>query len=1317
LIERYHLDSLKMKPHPVDREQAILHDLIHQANERAAAETRVRSAFQSRTEAAEQAYQEGQQRIGAEYQAAKKAAEHEHATVRQGIAERFAADMDAAEKVFTKNRSRIAGQFFKEKEALETECQESCWTANALLEGNKTKADGQWQEFKSKMSAQRERIDAIRQEATQRLGAWLAEPRDNSLLVEVNAQASEDELRGRLKEQMAAADALLLQTHKLFLLKVLPRSPFLGLAAGLWLLLILPAAWTAAWYYWLIGGTLATAALAAGARVWLSALARTQVARIHDPLNQALAEAEALDQAYQTLMEAAYQRQLARNQECHTTSVREAEEKRQRRLDEISERRERDTAQNEESYQRLQGDYARRRDQDTQETDDKRKRRLAEIQHRFDTETVEVDARYRRQTQDSTAQHEAEWNAMVQNWREGLAAAHAGVTEINQESQRLFPPWTDPCWSDWQPASVVPPVIRFGEFQIGLDQIPNGIPQEEALKNLGPDRYTLPALLACPDRCSMLFKASDRGRSRAEESLQLVMLRLLTALPAGKVRFTIIDPVGLGRNFAAFMHLADHDEALVTSRIWTEQPHIEQRLADLTAHMENVIQKFLRNQFQTISEYNAHAGEVAEPFRFLVVANFPVNFSPEAGRRLASIAASGARCGVHALITVDTKQPLPTGFDLADLERHSVNLVWKENGFVWKDPDFAPFPFRLDAPPDADFTTPLLQVVGQKAREASRVEVPFDFIAPASEQWWTRESRTGIDVALGRSGATKRQHLLLGQGTAQHVLIAGKTGSGKSTLLHALITNLSLLYSPDEVELYLVDFKEGVEFKPYATFELPHARVVAIESEREFGLSVLQRLEGELKNRGDKFRALGVQDLNNYRVANGQTPLPRILLIVDEFQLFFIEDDKIAQDAALLLDRLVRQGRAFGIHVLLGSQTLGGAYSLARSTIGQMAVRIALQCSESDAHLILSDDNPAARLLSRPGEAIYNDANGLVEGNDFFQVVWLSDDMREDYLRRIGDLARQRHHVAPRPQIVFEGKAPADVSKNYLLTELLQDTAWRPAPRAVSAWLGEALAIKDPTAAVFRPQSGGNLMMVGQFDESALSIFTIALIGLAAQHPPTGGTRFYVLDGTPVDSPHVGFLAKLAEVVPHPVNVAGWREASSLLTEVAEEVERRQQVQEGESPNLYVFVYGLQRFRDLRRSEDDFGFSRRAENAPPNPSRLFSSILREGPAVGVYTLVWCDTLNNVSRALDRQGLKEFEMRVLFQMSAADSSNLIDTPMASKLGLHRALFYSEDRGQPEKFRPYGLPSPDWLAWVKERFSSKVACQVGPSLTNS
>ena len=115
--------------------------------------------------------------------------------------------------------------------------------------------------------------------------------------------------------------------------------------------------------------------------------------------------------------------------------------------------------------------------------------------------------------------------------------------------------------------------------------------------------------------------------------------------------------------------------------------------------------------------------------------------------------------------------------------------------------------------------------------------------------------------------------------------------------------------------------------------------------------------------------------------------------------------------------------------MLLGSQTLGGAYSLARSTIGQMAVRIALQCSEADAHLILSEENTAARLLTRPGEAIYNDANGVYEGNHPFQVVWL---LRRPARRLPAPHRRagRRAEVSPaRRPIVFEGNVLSDLER------------------------------------------------------------------------------------------------------------------------------------------------------------------------------------------------------------------------------------------------------------------------------------------------
>ena len=71
-----------------------------------------------------------------------------------------------------------------------------------------------------------------------------------------------------------------------------------------------------------------------------------------------------------------------------------------------------------------------------------------------------------------------------------------------------------------------------------------------------------------------------------------------------------------------------------------------------------------------------------------------------------------------------------------------------------------------------------------------------------------------------------------------------------------------------------------------------------------------------------------------------------------------------------------------------------------------------------------------------------------------------------------------------------------------------------------------------------------------------------------------------------------------------------------------------------------------------------------------------------------------DTFNNVGRSMSRKALSEFEMRVVFQMSANDSSSLIDTPGASTPGLDRAIFCNEQCGVLETFRPYAAPADTW-----------------------
>ncbi len=923
----------------------------------------------------------------------------------------------------------------------------------------------------------------------------------------------------------------------------------------------------------------------------------------------------------------------------------------------------------------------------------------------YKTKINEVEKEYEAKLREAKIEYQNTMRTIEQNFERNMKTVYHSVINFTNQIAELSPEWSDERWKVFKPATDIPLATRTGRLTKHL---------------IGYD-VSIPALFPFPGTHPMLFKGDSTANSIVVPAIQSLLLRLLATIPPGKLYFTFIDPVALGQNVASFMHLADFDDdlgfSLVNSRSWSEKQHIEQRLVELTEHMENVIQKYLRNTYATIEEYNEQAGEVAEPYRFLVIMNFPVNFSEEAARRLVSIVQNGPRCGVYTLIFYDTEQPLPYGFNANDLEQFMIIFSgWDGISFNIEDDDFGDCFLELENPPIDEIFNTIIEKVGQEAIETSKVEVPFEKILEKadlnSENLWKGSTAGGIHIPLGPIGANKVQYLEFGKGTAQHALVAGKTGSGKSTLLHVLIGTLALRYSPNEMELYLIDFKKGVEFKTYATYQLPHARVIAIESEREFGLSVLEGLDVELKRRGDMFRDVGVDGLKEYRQAT-KKKMPRILLLVDEFQEFFTYDDAIASKASQILDRLVRQGRAFGIHVLLGSQTLSGAYTLARSTVDQMANRIALQCSEADSRLILSDDNPAARLLSRPGEAIYNSANGLIEGNSPFQIAWLSDDKQKKYLKQIAALGKKTGHYPPRNQIVFEGNAPVDVGKNLPLKTFLLKTQRTAFVRRAEAWLGEPIAIKDATTAHFRRQSGSNLLIVGQNDEAAMGMLMIALLSLSVQYQ-SESAQFYLVDFGNVDAPHVQVLSFLTRILLHHAKHGRRRHLPDIINTVAQEVEYRLEREEEsleKKPSIYLVIYGLQRARDLEQDDiigvdysapPAFGASNEPAPPPPsNPGKQFPKILREGPDLGIHTIVWCDTAKNLQRRLDRQALREFEMRVVFQMSNDDSLNLIDSSAASKLGQHRALFYSEEEGRLEKFRPFALPGERWLKKIGEK----------------
>ena len=956
--------------------------------------------------------------------------------------------------------------------------------------------------------------------------------------------------------------------------------------------------------------------------------------------------------------------------------IKKAEDKYKPKLNEVDRLMKKDLEKENIRFTSVAKKLSEKIEQDTIDASETFDATLATLDEEEKSEQTRINNEYTDAITANNADETQTMQRLTSQWKKGLHTFETDSKGQIATNQMEHPTW-DSDWNNWDPNTVSVHTISTGSFEVNLNAIAGEMPTDEAFPLSVDNPLSLPLCSTMPRDTSMLISTSGKEREACISFLQNAMMRVLTSIPPGKAKFTLIDPVGLGQSFANVLHLADYEESQLLDRAWTEPRHIETQLARLTEHMETVIQKYLRNEFQSIDEYNEQAGEIAEPYRFLVIADLPNNFSENAAKRLASIITSGERCGVHVIIHRDTSLPLPAGIDEDTLHRIPLRVVEDGDHFCIDEDELRDLPLSLEQPPNEQVATAVVKKVGETADSTHRVEVPFSVISPSSDNIWSQTTKDKLAVPLGRSGATKLQNLTLGRGTAQHALIAGKTGSGKSTLLHVLITNLALWYSPEEVEFYLVDFKKGVEFKTYATHKLPHARVVAVESDREFGISVLQRIDEELKRRGELFRDLGVQDIAGFREASTDA-MPRILLIIDEFQEFFVDDDRVAQEANLLLDRLVRQGRAFGIHAIMGSQTLDGAYTLSRSTMGQMAVRVALQCSEQDSYIILNEDNAAARLLSRPGEAIYNDAAGNVEGNSPFQVVWLNDKEREVLLE---DLI-ERDNGAQREMVVYEGNQPVHLQDNSAFNALQISEK----PLAARAWLGGAMAIKEDTSATFRPTSASNLLIVGQQDETTTNMVASVMCSLDKQYSPND-VSFILLDGTPQDASHAKILPDVTEHMTNTVTKVGVRDVEAQMASLSTELQKRMEDGGGNARTTYLLINAMHRFRDLRRDEDDYGFSMGDEEKIKTPAQVLAELLKEGPPLGMHVICSTDTLANLNRSFDRQSLREFDMRVLLQMGANDSTNLIDLPDASKLGMHRALLYSEETGTIEPFRPY------------------------------
>lgn len=789
-------------------------------------------------------------------------------------------------------------------------------------------------------------------------------------------------------------------------------------------------------------------------------------------------------------------------------------------------------------------------------------------------------------------------------------------------------------------------------------------------------------------RCIQFLNKSNlvfncKSATETKEAIRIshnIIGRILLAIPASKTKITFIDPLELGGNAAPYTPLL---REIYGGMVFTQQNDIENQLSILTRSIENVIQKYLQDKFIDIADYNLKTKEVPEPYRLLVIYNFPHGFTDTTASKLLNIIKSGPKSGVHTILINDRNAKLPYGtewsaFEGINIKEVTLNNTSNSNRY---------FEFDNNLPYGE-----IVDYINKELPNISSIKVPFTkYIAPQNE-WWQEKAHKRYAVPIGRH-ALEVQNLKFDNEDDNQALLIGKPGSGKSNLLHVIIANSLWKYSPDQLEIYLIDFKGGVEFAIYADKKIPHIRTIAIESEREFGLSVLEGVEKELLRRENEFSRVGVQNIEQYHEKFPNERMPRVLLIVDEFQEFFAEDDNIKQVVDDKFDRIVRKGRAFGINTLFSSQTLSGN-SIKKSTKELIDIRIALMCSDLDSNQILDDRNPAARDLTRPGEGIYNPENGKVEGNRRFQAFFIEKDDLNNTIESVVLYSRAKgNRYSKFKQIIFRGSEKARMQKPDGETHPLQKVSAISTPKAIRLWVGEPVAIADDVTAIIRKQGGSNLLIAGYDENIGLRVMCSSIISIAVQQQAKS-CKFYSFNFFNVDSEMVNVPDELFNNIDQDCVSVNSRQVEETLQAIKQEIENRIGGISTSNENIYLSFFSFQRGRAFRKD----GYSMSDEG------NLLAYILKEGADVGVFSLVQVDTMDNFSKNLDDNLLKEFSQRVASQMNPDNSVKVIGNQKAGKLGSNRAWYYDDNENTMIKFKPYELPTFSWVAQLQKTQST-------------
>lgn len=827
------------------------------------------------------------------------------------------------------------------------------------------------------------------------------------------------------------------------------------------------------------------------------------------------------------------------------------------------------------------------------------------------------------------------------------------------------------------------------------------------------DKICVPYCASFGPEFNYLFQFNGTERQNVVKNACDLGMRLFMMLPPGKLNFTFIDPVTLGESFAMFTRLVDVDDrtsGVINGKIWSSPTDIEQKLKIMTDHISTVTQRCLQGKYNNIYEYNRVAEQNAEAYQILMLMDFPTGLTEYSLKLLEQIATSGPKCGVFTIIYRNESQyekiserlyalirNIETSFQVFNFNEDCTQIMCSEekiNGepLMWN---------NLRMPSIAQMDQ-IIATLKKGIKKADRVVIGIDKVSNAES---TNTTKDGIRIPIGIRGANEVQYLTLGVGGSHHALIAGVAGAGKSSLLHTIILRTLTQYSPDELSIYLVDFKRGVEFKIYADFELPAFKVIAIESEREFGYNILLTLEREQKIRADLFKKKGVDKIEEYRELGEK--MPRILVIMDEFhELFANANDELAKKSAALMERIVRQGRAFGVHLILASQSYSNITGIDRAVFDQMTVRIVLKCSKADANMLL--DNGSSEIdqisIDDPGRAVYNSEAGHKEYNSHFRVAYIEP---KEHKKMLQEISERTSSYADKPTRILLSNIE---DNKYSIFNQFENYEPERCPVLGRLYIGESLSVTNNMNMDLVRADNSNLLLIGNDTEKARSIFAFSILSLCinyrVRHKEVPKQPFiYLFNCKPLDDSYFKDTPKIiaSELLPEYVQYIHCGDEESVRKVISELYDNIEDTTSSGDIDKYFFVFGYQRAEELKSEikisqSDDidtlFNLTHSNSDKPKHsPKEIFRGIVKEGARCGVHVILWQDSYSALEQD-DNNIMSYFNLKVAFDMSPDEFSRSVGANDSSLMNENNAIYYNRARDN-QKFRPYQAPDEEWL----------------------